>query len=103
MHLYEHFEDRIACSLLDARDEWAPERTYGQVRAPSVRTIHALRARMNSGLQATIEAFQQLLSQSPHLIRFLQAQRLLSVDWSINLFQIRIALDLSWDDVREPI
>ncbi|KAJ7907399.1 hypothetical protein B0H13DRAFT_2018805 [Mycena leptocephala] len=104
MHLYEHFEDRIACSLIDARDEWAPERPMAGW-APSVRTIHALRARMNSGLQATIEAFQKLLSQSPHLIRFLQAQRLLSVDWSItiNLFQIRIALDLSWDDVRECI
>ena len=103
MHLFGHFEDRITCNLRDACGRWASEETISQVRAPSIHTTHTLRARMNSELQAKMEVFQQHLAQSPQLVCLLRAKTLLSLDHQVDLFQIRIALDLSWDDVRECI
>ncbi|KAJ7839864.1 hypothetical protein B0H14DRAFT_1065366 [Mycena olivaceomarginata] len=84
------------------------ERIRSQVLTPSLHVIRALHSRMNGKFQAIPEALHAHLSQCPPLIRIFQARRLLfstkgrSLDFFFlwELFQIRIVLDLSWDNIR---
>ncbi|KAJ7868994.1 hypothetical protein B0H14DRAFT_3582793 [Mycena olivaceomarginata] len=108
---YEHFQYLVANKLLAQRDRQSPQRIDAQVLAPSLHIICALQARMNGELNTILEALMALLSQSPHLIRILQARRLILPSngselpdfFRRELFQIRIVLDLSWDDIRACI
>ncbi|KAF7351707.1 putative nwd2 protein [Mycena sanguinolenta] len=64
---------------------------------------------INGELMEIVEAGRMLLSQSPHLLRIIQARRLLSiVSWpasrpSVSFFHIPVLLDISRDAVRQAI
>ncbi|KAJ7700167.1 hypothetical protein B0H14DRAFT_3651798 [Mycena olivaceomarginata] len=102
VHSFADLQREVPRMLLRERDRLAPKRTDAEILDPSLAIMSVLRARMNSKFEAVLGACRQLLSRSPLLVRITQAKRLLTCDGnlSVDLFLIRIVLDLSWDDIR---
>ncbi|KAJ7899462.1 hypothetical protein B0H14DRAFT_2556539 [Mycena olivaceomarginata] len=100
--------------VMEECKEGSSEPTGTQVLAPSISTTYAPHGRMSTELQTMVATWRGLLSQCPDLFRVLQARRLLfhptssaEYNQSSEVRQIRIVLDLSWDDIQrlcpEPI
>ncbi|KAJ6573441.1 hypothetical protein DFH09DRAFT_388515 [Mycena vulgaris] len=110
INLSEHIQRQITRNLLEKRDQWCPETTDRQVCAPSLRTLLTLQSRMTQEFQSILASCRELLTQSPQLFRILQVTRLFIsprndrsirfVDPTGRLVQLRIVLDLSWEDIR---
>ncbi|KAJ7435433.1 hypothetical protein FB451DRAFT_272082 [Mycena latifolia] len=76
----------------------------------SLQTLRDFQVRMDPSFQATIEAARTHLSHCPQLLRIFQARKLLSrdksllfPDFSLGLTDVRMLLDLSWEEMRAQI
>ncbi|KAJ7604423.1 hypothetical protein DFH06DRAFT_1254839 [Mycena polygramma] len=106
--LYERFENTV---MLDVIGKHPLRSLIQPVSAPSPNMIHTLHARMNDPCKSMLQAFCALLSQSPTLVRVLQARRLLFLNRtdddydrnSLTFFAVRGLLDISWDDMLRSI
>ncbi|KAF8182427.1 hypothetical protein K438DRAFT_1840198 [Mycena galopus ATCC 62051] len=97
INIYRKFEDDIF-SILNGTTE--------RVLVPSYCTIRSLQDRMDGDLQALLGACRWQLALSPQLIQIFQARRLLCPGGHphfFGLFQIRIILNLSWNDIRQVL
>ncbi|KAF8194725.1 hypothetical protein K438DRAFT_1827335 [Mycena galopus ATCC 62051] len=95
INTYRKFEDDIFSILNENR-----------VLAPSYCTIRSLQDRMDGALQALLGACRWQLALSPQLIQIFQARRLLCPGGHprfFGLFQIRLILNLSWNDIRQAL
>ncbi|KAJ6526768.1 hypothetical protein B0H19DRAFT_1084349 [Mycena capillaripes] len=107
IRLYEDFQYNVAFELLEERNIEFPQGTDFEILALSLHSICALQARMNSRSHAFLDAFRVFLSQTPRLVRILQACQLLFPSDGMNplvffenqLFRLRIVLNLSWEDI----
>ncbi|KAJ7776743.1 hypothetical protein B0H14DRAFT_2963909 [Mycena olivaceomarginata] len=114
MHSYqtapEHFRDDIPTEK-NNRVLFSLTRPHPKSWGPSLYVIRSLHSRMNSELQTILEACRELLLRSPQLIRIFQAARQLlshgeylrNEGRKMELFCIRMVLDLSWDEIQECI
>jgi hypothetical protein len=108
MGFYISSHRQLQTDLLQAYRATAPK-----IYAPSLQALRMFRLKLNHSSDIPIlELCRELLFRSPHFVRIFQAGQLLQRTHnrstighspSIGLLELRIALDLSWDETRATI
>ncbi|KAF7344231.1 putative nwd2 protein [Mycena venus] len=104
--VYGQVQRGIAAQLLmiEKRNDWWPQGDYPSALCPVL-------SRMSRELRTMLVSCRELMAQSPQLFRIFQARQLIFNDGDVisrldldrHLFQLRIVLDLSWEEIRVSI